>query len=523
MRSHGRLFLLAFAMILLFTVVRADPVVGSTQQPAECTNLLQDPGFEAYTPSSYWDEFDLNYATPLCSAADCGTGGVGPRTGNIWAWFGTDLPDAYAYVGQTVTFPQGTAALSFYLATSAAAGSGVDDQFFVMIDSTQVFHTDATQATSYLNYTLVNVDVSAFADGGIHEVYFYIDTYDEPVSFHMDDVSLCGEAGTPVTGDKIFLPLTMSPPFVTQAPEFVPLAVPWADTTYTLTWNVVEGADTYVVEEDSDMFFPHPTAIFQGPQTSWTATWRPNATYWYRVRGQNSRGPGPWSSPIFVSYEGVFPSADAGIASGSGGTNFGTNTNLAVGYYPPGCPYGAPLATGANRSLLAFDTSIVPANLAFTKVELSIKLDRICFLSSLSGSTRTITAYRVTSPWSENGVTWANAPGTLESYGSVNITLTTSQDVFGRYSLDVTGLVRAWLNGSKPNYGLMLRSSESSGAPAGFTFDAHDGDGASPYLSISFSAADTASVQQQLELQPPDERQCRITAPGQMLCDIQKR
>jgi hypothetical protein len=182
---------------------------------------------------------------------------------------------------------------------------------------------------------------------------------------------------------------------------------------------------------------------------------------------------------------------------------------------------GAPVATGINRGLISFDTAGVPANLNISKVALSIDLEKICFISSLSGATRTITAYRVSSPWTENGVTWNNAPSTQESHGSVNITLTTSQDVFGRYEIDITSLVRTWLDGSKPNYGLMLRSnSESAGSPAGFTFDTRDGDGDAPYLTITFNAGDTAEVQRQLELQPPGERQCVIIASGEMLCAL---
>lgn len=332
------------------------------------------------------------------------------------------------------------------------------------------------------------------------------------------DVMLCAGA-SPLSDDiHLFLPYVVWGPKVTQAPEFEPMNA-WVNTIFTLRWNAVGAASTYVLEVDTDSNFPHPTTVYEGEDTSWTSTWQPGNIYHYRVRGLNELGAGPWSGALWISYEGVFPKADAGIASGDSGTNFGSLDFISVGYYSTGCPYGAPVAPYINRALFAFDTAGVPAGLNFDRAELTFYLVEICFLSYLDGTERTITAYRVTSPWSEGEVTWNNAPGIQESVGSIDIII--SKESVGEYQgIDITSLVREWLNGSKPNYGVLLRTIESG---AGFTFYTRESGSHESHLSILFDAADTADVQAQLDRIPPGEQQCVVTAPGELWCALQAK
>jgi hypothetical protein len=164
-------------------------------------NLLLDPSFEAaYTSTTNWKQASTNSDTPLCKIVDCSTGGgtAGPRTGNVWAWFGgidSDDPESiWPEVGdlyQNVTFPTCGATLTFYLWIGfAQSGSDANDLFSVKIDGTTVFTANATQKSSYLTYTLVTVDVSAYANGGTHKVEFYSITTDQNVTFNLEDVSL---------------------------------------------------------------------------------------------------------------------------------------------------------------------------------------------------------------------------------------------------------------------------------------------------------------------------------------------
>jgi hypothetical protein len=67
-------------------------------------------------------------------------------------------------------------------------------------------------------------------------------------------------------------------------------------------------------------------------------------------------------------------------------------------------------------------------------------------------SGQTVNVHRITTPWSETGVTWNNFnngfdPAVIASF-TVNAT--------GWYSADVTSLVQQWLDGAVPNYGLLL-------------------------------------------------------------------
>jgi Zn-dependent metalloprotease len=168
-----------------------------TLNAPDLNNPLQDPSFEASIGSSlYWAQSSTNFGTPLCSVAGCGDGGgtAGPRTGAVWSWFGGTSYDETGSLSQTVTFPSGSAALGFYLwIGSAGAGSDAADVFTAKIDGTTVFSANATQASAYPTYTLIEINVSSFADGASHTVTFSSVTTGQSVNFNLDDVSLTDE------------------------------------------------------------------------------------------------------------------------------------------------------------------------------------------------------------------------------------------------------------------------------------------------------------------------------------------
>jgi peptidyl-Lys metalloendopeptidase len=165
-------------------------------------NLFKDPSFEKYMTSSPWAQSSTNYGTPLCTNADCVYSGdiEYPRTGSVWGWFGGTSKNENGSLSQSVVFPTVSADLKFYLwISSAAPGSDASDLFAVTIDGAQVFSANATQAGSYSTYTLVDVDVSAFANGLKHVVKFSSTTTGQVVSFNLDDVSLTGVGIVPPT------------------------------------------------------------------------------------------------------------------------------------------------------------------------------------------------------------------------------------------------------------------------------------------------------------------------------------
>lgn len=156
---------------------------------------IQDPSFESYTPNPYWSETSTNFGTPLCSLADCGTGGGSamPRTGSIWGWFGGVPTNETASISQTVTFPNGVPnlKLQFYFWIGAVGpGSDASDVFTAQVDGVTVFSASATQQALYPAYTLVMADVSAFADGASHTITFSSVTTNQLVTFNLDDVAL---------------------------------------------------------------------------------------------------------------------------------------------------------------------------------------------------------------------------------------------------------------------------------------------------------------------------------------------
>lgn len=156
-------------------------------------NLLQDPSFEAYTPNAYWTETSTNFGTPLCTVADCGngSGNAGPQTGSVWGWFGGTSNDESASLSQTVNIPIGSTTFEFYLWIGfAETGSDAGDIFTAKIDGVTVFSANATQIGSYATYTLVSVDVSAYADDALHTVMFSVVTNGQSVNFNLDDVAL---------------------------------------------------------------------------------------------------------------------------------------------------------------------------------------------------------------------------------------------------------------------------------------------------------------------------------------------
>ena len=160
--------------------------------PAVCVNRLQDPGLEASYLSGillnpYWQSTSTNFGTILC---DSGCGGVGPRNGTYWAWFGGTSASEVGTLSQSLVIPAATPAkLEFYLLIGNNGGD-TGDYFQARIDGNPVFSANATTA-GYGSYTLVSVDVSAYANGGMHTLQLYSSISGQTVNFHVDDITLC--------------------------------------------------------------------------------------------------------------------------------------------------------------------------------------------------------------------------------------------------------------------------------------------------------------------------------------------
>lgn len=164
-------------------------------------DVIADGSFEDGTPNSFWNEYSLNFGTPLCDIPVCGTGtGTGPRTGDWWSWFGGIAVYEEGYVSQDVTLTSGTAELSFWLEAIICDSSS--DYMEVLVDGTQVYLvTGDSPLCGVFGYSQQTVDLSSYADGGVHEIQFHSETFavnGDVSNFFVDDVVLNNEPGVDI-------------------------------------------------------------------------------------------------------------------------------------------------------------------------------------------------------------------------------------------------------------------------------------------------------------------------------------
>jgi uncharacterized repeat protein (TIGR01451 family) len=155
--------------------------------------------------------------------------------------------------------------------------------------------------------------------------------------------------------------------------------------------------------------------------------------------------------PPIVSHTYYASTDDTVLESAGGNTWYGSYSDFAVGY----CTI-SPYNIGVARSILRFDLSSIPAGAYIKSATLQPYLIGYVYQTGQS-SNMVVTAYRISQAW-PGSPTWNNfANAYAESYGS-----TTVGTSFVRSNIDVTVLVQGWVNGTWPNYGMMLRGQEGS-------------------------------------------------------------
>ncbi|HET6952444.1 MAG TPA: putative metal-binding motif-containing protein [Acidimicrobiales bacterium] len=169
---------------------------GTVDEGCSCTNAIVDPGFEAGPPWPAWAQFSTNFGTPLCSLADCGSGGSSQPAhgGTYWVWFGGVPLTEVGYVRQSVLIPVGSNALRFWFQAPVCAPVAADF-LDVRIDGAVVYHVTATDTRCGVGtYSEVVLDISAYANGQSHLVEFHSETHDSgqvtTTNFFVDDVSI---------------------------------------------------------------------------------------------------------------------------------------------------------------------------------------------------------------------------------------------------------------------------------------------------------------------------------------------
>lgn len=161
-------------------------------------NTVADGGFEAGAFAGIWNEFSLNFGSPVCDTGLCGTGtGTGPRTGLFWTWFGGIGAFEQGSMSQDVVIPAGQATLSFWLEQIICDSPA--DYMAVTIDGNEIYRTDGSSPLcGQLGYTEITIDLTAlgYADGAVHTLEFTSEIFANNgggSNFFLDDVSIVEE------------------------------------------------------------------------------------------------------------------------------------------------------------------------------------------------------------------------------------------------------------------------------------------------------------------------------------------
>ena len=224
---------------------------------------------------------------------------------------------------------------------------------------------------------------------------------------------------------------TLAPtPTDTATPTYTAILTPTPTDTATLTPTPM---DTPTLTHTATLT---PTAT-ASPTQSPTLTFTPTHTQ------TPSSTPTPGLPACYSGTpNGILTSADSFIDGGSPTRNYGADNTFEV----------RPDNGADRRGLIKFDLSAIPPNATVNSATL--------YLFERGNKTGQATyLYRVTSAWNENTVTWNTwtTPGGDFDSSTVHFSFRPEQSNC-MLTIDLTGLVQAWVNGTYSNQGVLLYS-----------------------------------------------------------------
>ncbi|NLV41592.1 MAG: PASTA domain-containing protein [Candidatus Hydrogenedentes bacterium] len=149
----------AHTVLATYAGVPGDPCPGDP---------VADSGFETGSPSAGWEGYSLHYGTPLCDAS-CNDDFTAYE-GDWFVWFGGADTAEQGWILQHTTLPvAGSATLSFHLRIPTAGTTG---HMALLMDRDELFRVTEADAAQYAEWTRVELDISGYADGGLHELAF---------------------------------------------------------------------------------------------------------------------------------------------------------------------------------------------------------------------------------------------------------------------------------------------------------------------------------------------------------------
>lgn len=125
--------------------------------------------------------------------------------------------------------------------------------------------------------------------------------------------------------------------------------------------------------------------------------------------------------------------------------------------------------SGVARSLVRFDTSVVPTGTALTGAKLRVYFDSE--IPSNAQTDNTIETRRVTRAWSEDTATWNTINTAFAEAGlSTQVKRVNVANVW--HEFDVRNMAQAWISGSAPNHGVMLKATNEALSRSGPVYHA---------------------------------------------------
>jgi hypothetical protein len=239
-RSHNKRFaiaavlaIMAVLLVNMTTAQSAKPKGDTTRLPSTArlqvnsaavtrgTDTIDDGSFEAGASgdSPAWTEASTAFGSPLCTAGACGTGGgtAGPRTGDVWSWFGGNNGGGEnGSMTQSLTISDlgaNTAAVELYLWIGSFDAAGTDS-LTVTLGGDLLFTAVETEVAYQAGYTLVSLDVSSYDDGVARDLVITgTDLAGANTNLNVDDVALVisGVGGTPTPTDVVVETATATP------------------------------------------------------------------------------------------------------------------------------------------------------------------------------------------------------------------------------------------------------------------------------------------------------------------------
>ncbi len=193
--------------------------------PSDGKNVIDDGSFEAGAFGGIWDEYSLNFGSPLCDVGSCGTGGgTGPSDGDWWAWFGGIPAAEEGSVSQDVTIPTTSTDLTFDLELPVC--DSADDYLELWVDGNLEFSIDGgSSACGTVGYETQTVDLSSYADGASHTIEFYSEIFATNAggsNFFVDDVYLSDNTDTEGSASVCTRPTKMYLPAIRSYASSVP-------------------------------------------------------------------------------------------------------------------------------------------------------------------------------------------------------------------------------------------------------------------------------------------------------------